>query len=204
MTFTDVFFFTFRSVGNTDGSPGTGDGDYRPRTAYRGERSERGTYRGSGERGGGRGRGGMRNARGGAGMQDNRGKRDFDRQSGSDKSGVKPIEKRDGSGAHNWGSVQDEIEGQLEPSVVEEVAEGDADAAAVDGTEAKYVFFSLDLINFVHIWTLVLLFFCFSWGNVDRFNPKLDELVFETLFRFINSNLTFSGRFCGVLSLKIE
>lgn len=39
-----------------------------------------------------------------------RGKREFDRQSGSDKTGVKPVEKRDGGGAHNWGSHKDIIE----------------------------------------------------------------------------------------------
>lgn len=45
---------------------------------------------------------------------DRRGKREFDRQSGSDKThgyrGVKPIDKRDGGGAHNWGSHKDVIE----------------------------------------------------------------------------------------------
>jgi len=39
-----------------------------------------------------------------------RGKREFDRQSGSDKTGVKSVDKRDGAGAHNWGSVKQEIE----------------------------------------------------------------------------------------------
>lgn len=121
----------FGSVTNTEGgSPGTGgDGEYRPRSSYRGER---GTFRG-GDRGG-RGRG-----RGRGGMQDQRGKRDFDRQSGSDKSGVKPIEKREGSGPHNWGSVQDEIEGQLEPAVNEEVVDqGEVEAApAADVVEVK-------------------------------------------------------------------
>lgn len=119
----------FGSVNNTEGvAPGTGaDGEYRPRSAYRGER---GAFRG-GDRGG-RGRG-----RGRGGAQDTRNKRDFDRQSGSDKSGVKPIEKREGSGAHNWGSVQDEIEGQLEPAV-EEVTEGEADVSAPgEVTEVK-------------------------------------------------------------------
>ncbi|XP_054743117.1 plasminogen activator inhibitor 1 RNA-binding protein isoform X1 [Anastrepha obliqua] len=43
------------------------------------------------------------------------GKREFDRQSGSDKtdlkfSGVKAIDKRDGAGAHNWGSVKEAID----------------------------------------------------------------------------------------------
>ncbi|EDV93884.1 plasminogen activator inhibitor 1 RNA-binding protein [Drosophila grimshawi] len=38
------------------------------------------------------------------------GKREFDRQSGSDKTGIKPIDKRDGAGAHNWGSAKQDIE----------------------------------------------------------------------------------------------
>ncbi|KAH8330304.1 hypothetical protein KR067_000984, partial [Drosophila pandora] len=38
------------------------------------------------------------------------GKREFDRQSGSDKTGVKAIDKRDGGGAHNWGSPKQDIE----------------------------------------------------------------------------------------------
>ncbi|XP_039952138.1 plasminogen activator inhibitor 1 RNA-binding protein [Bactrocera tryoni] len=38
------------------------------------------------------------------------GKREFDRQSGSDKTGVKAIDKRDGAGAHNWGSVKEAID----------------------------------------------------------------------------------------------
>lgn len=118
----------FRSVTTTEGvSSGMADGDYRPRSSYRGER---GSYRG-GDRGG-RGRG-----RGRGGMQDQRGKRDFDRQSGSDKSGVKPVEKREGSGPHNWGSVQDEIEGQLEPAIAEDAVEGEVEAAPAEVTEAK-------------------------------------------------------------------
>ncbi|XP_065165187.1 SERPINE1 mRNA-binding protein 1-like isoform X2 [Atheta coriaria] len=67
-----------------------------------------------------RGRGGIgnRGARG-AGprrqFDDRRGKREFDRQSGSDKTGVKPVDKRDGAGAHNWGSHKDVIE-EADPS----------------------------------------------------------------------------------------
>lgn len=127
-----------RSVGNTEGMPlGTGngaDGDYRPRSGFRGGR---GAYRGAGMgRGGGRGRGGV---------QDTRGKREFDRLSGSDKSGVKPVEKREGSGAHNWGSVQDEIEGQLEPAIAEEVPEGEGESPA-EG-EARYVCFLFSIFS---------------------------------------------------------
>ncbi|XP_022915038.1 SERPINE1 mRNA-binding protein 1-like isoform X3 [Onthophagus taurus] len=60
--------------------------------------------------GGGGGRGGPRRN-----FDDRRGKRDFDRQSGSDKTrhgyrGVKPVDKRDGAGAHNWGSHKDVID----------------------------------------------------------------------------------------------
>lgn len=46
----------------------------------------------------------------GRNFDNRRGKREFDRQSGSDKTGVKPVEKRDGGGAHNWGSHKDIME----------------------------------------------------------------------------------------------
>ncbi|CAH1378196.1 hypothetical protein MTP99_019560 [Tenebrio molitor] len=49
-------------------------------------------------------------------FEDRRGKREFDRQSGSDKTGVKPIDKRDGAGAHNWGSHKDDIEEADKPN----------------------------------------------------------------------------------------
>lgn len=39
---------------------------------------------------------------------ESRGKREFDRQSGSNKTGVKAVEKRDGTGSHNWGSAKAE------------------------------------------------------------------------------------------------
>ncbi|XP_021930408.1 plasminogen activator inhibitor 1 RNA-binding protein-like isoform X3 [Zootermopsis nevadensis] len=67
-------------------------------------------------RGSGRGLGrGGRGSRGTGRGYDNRGKREFDRQSGSDKtrpnySGVKPVDKREGGGAHNWGNHKDDIE----------------------------------------------------------------------------------------------
>lgn len=35
--------------------------------------------------------------------------REFDRHSGSNKSGVKPMDKRSGTGAYNWGNIQDEM-----------------------------------------------------------------------------------------------
>lgn len=79
-----------------------------PRSGDAGEaRRGRGGFGGSGGgRGGfrGRGRGGPR------GGFDNRGKREFERQSGSDKSSVKAVDKREGAGSHNWGTIKDEME----------------------------------------------------------------------------------------------
>lgn len=49
---------------------------------------------------------GLRRAQIGNRRFDIRGKREYDRQSGSNKSSVKPLEKREGSGSHNWGSVK--------------------------------------------------------------------------------------------------
>lgn len=69
----------------------------------------RGRARGMG-RGRGRGRGGPGGIPGG---MDNRGKREYDRQSGMATTGVKPMDKREGSGSFNWGSDRDQIEEQL-------------------------------------------------------------------------------------------
>ena len=44
------------------------------------------------------------------GGPDSRGKREFDRQSGMVTSGVKAVDKREGSGSFNWGSDKDQIE----------------------------------------------------------------------------------------------
>ncbi|MCL4138086.1 UNVERIFIED_CONTAM: hypothetical protein GTU68_037988, partial [Idotea baltica] len=53
--------------------------------------------------------------RGGPGTGgDFRGKREFDRHSGTGTSGVKQVDKRDGSGSYNWGSDKDQIEEQLQ------------------------------------------------------------------------------------------
>jgi len=69
----------------------------------------RGRGRGRGEgRGRGRGRG-----EGRGGGPDGRGKREFDRQSGMATTGVKSVDKREGSGSYNWGSDKDQIEEQL-------------------------------------------------------------------------------------------
>uniref|UniRef100_A0A146LYP5 Plasminogen activator inhibitor 1 RNA-binding protein n=1 Tax=Lygus hesperus TaxID=30085 RepID=A0A146LYP5_LYGHE len=67
--------------------------------------------RGRGARGGFAPRGARGGARGGPRPGfDARGKREYDRQSGSDKTGVKPVDKREGTGAHNWGNHRDDLE----------------------------------------------------------------------------------------------
>ncbi|XP_077463234.1 SERPINE1 mRNA-binding protein 1 isoform X2 [Stigmatopora argus] len=79
-----------------------------------------------------RGRGGGRGFRGGRGRGlgrtdgfDSRGKREFDRHSGSDRSGLKGEEKRGGSGSHNWGTVKDDINELDQSNVTEEPTEGE-------------------------------------------------------------------------------
>merc|ERR1712223_2267987 len=64
-------------------------------------------------RGGGRGgRGGPGGDRGGRGGIGGRMKRDFDRKSGDDKTGVKAVDKKEGSGSHNWGTFEDEMKAE--------------------------------------------------------------------------------------------
>lgn len=57
------------------------------------------------------------------GRQDGR-KRERDRQSGSDKTGVKSVDKRDGGGAHNWGSHKQDIDDLNKPPTDDENKEG--------------------------------------------------------------------------------
>ncbi|XP_076172236.1 uncharacterized protein LOC143149068 isoform X1 [Ptiloglossa arizonensis] len=102
------------------------------------QRGEYGERRGrGGMRGIGRGRGGPR----GRGGYDNRGKREFDRQSGSDKtSGIKPVDKKDGAGSHNWGTHNDEIEESLNQESQDwpnEKSDGDATQASPETKEGE-------------------------------------------------------------------
>merc|ERR1712227_224964 len=61
-------------------------------------------------RGGGRGRGFGGRGRGFGGDRGGfAGKREFDRRSGSDRTGIKPVEKREGGGSYNWGTPEDDI-----------------------------------------------------------------------------------------------
>ncbi|KAH0628207.1 hypothetical protein JD844_009066 [Phrynosoma platyrhinos] len=89
-------------------------------------------------RGRGGGRGGIR-GRGRGGMNrtfngfDQRGKREFDRQSGSDKTGVRGDEKRSGGGPRNWGSVKDDMSELEQTAPMEETAETEENPAPSEG-----------------------------------------------------------------------
>lgn len=53
-----------------------------------------------------------------------------DRQSGSDKTGVKSVDKRDGAGAHNWGTHKQDIEDMNKP-----VTDGEDTSGEKEGDE---------------------------------------------------------------------
>jgi len=69
-------------------------------------------------------------ARGGA-----RGDRRFDRKSRDPKSSQKPFEKKEGSGAGNWGTAEDELQGQTEK--VEGETEGEKTEEPKEEVEKK-------------------------------------------------------------------
>ncbi|XP_054042265.1 intracellular hyaluronan-binding protein 4 isoform X2 [Rissa tridactyla] len=90
-------------------------------------------------RGRGGGRGGIRGRGRGGGINrsfagfDQRGKREFERQSGSDKIGVKADDKKRGGGAHNWGTIKDDTSGLELTAAMEKTAETAEQPRASDG-----------------------------------------------------------------------
>jgi len=133
------------------------EGDYRQPGEFRqgGDFKQGGEFRDGerpaprfdGERGRGRGRGmGRGRGRGRGAGPDGREKREFDRRSGSVTSGVKSVDKRDGSGSYNWGSDKELVEENM--NVNAEVSDHDTSAenaekvaedgvAPAEGEEAK-------------------------------------------------------------------
>lgn len=103
------------------------------------ERSER--YHGG--RGGHRNFGGGFRGRGYSGYRndgrDDRGKREFDRHSGSDRSGVRPTDKREGAGPRNWGTPGKELEESVDvlPLATEEVGNWQDDSVTEEKEGAK-------------------------------------------------------------------
>lgn len=102
------------------------------------------------------GRGMARRGRGGQGRGwavtdggfDRFGKREFERHSGSDRTGLKPVEKREGGGAHNWGTIADAVAEQEQLAAnqstnLDQTVDGDTtgvtgnDSAEVEKTEAE-------------------------------------------------------------------
>lgn len=76
-----------------------------------------------------------RNGLNGNGNNNNKNRRNFngkrrDRQSGSDKTGVKAVDKRDGAGAHNWGTHKQDIEDMNKP-----VTDGEDTSGEKEGDE---------------------------------------------------------------------
>jgi len=132
------------------------EGDYRQPGEFRqgGDFKQGGEFRDGerpaprfdGERGRGRGRGmGRGRGRGRGAGPDGRDKREFDRRSGSVTSGVKSVDKRDGSGSYNWGSDKELVEENMNAST--EISDHDTSAenaekledgaAPAEGEEAK-------------------------------------------------------------------
>ncbi|XP_036385912.1 intracellular hyaluronan-binding protein 4 [Megalops cyprinoides] len=66
---------------------------------------------------------------------DQRRKREFDRHSGSVRTGVRPEEKRGGNGSHNWGSMKDQLSAVGDGSPHEEGGDSEEvqEAVEVDG-----------------------------------------------------------------------
>lgn len=55
-----------------------------------------------------------------------------DRQSGSDKTGVKAVDKRGGEGAHNWGTHKSDIEDMNKPATDGEETSGEKEGEEVE------------------------------------------------------------------------
>ncbi|XP_040157073.1 RNA-binding protein cabeza-like [Anopheles arabiensis] len=117
---------------NKSGGPVGGGGEYprKPRE-FDGGDGQRKSYAQNGGGAGGAGAGGVKRF-------DGRGKRELDRQSGSNKTGIKAVDKRDGAGSHNWGSSkQDAKEYSNNPD--QDFQPQDADTSAEANAERTNV-----------------------------------------------------------------
>jgi len=114
-----------RGGGRRDGQRGGGRG--RPRTDRPPRQNDNESEAPQRED---RPRGGYRGGRGGRGGGGGRGR--FDRRSGDPRTTMKGSEKREGGGAGNWGTTEDDLKAQTEP-----IAEqNSADNVAADGAAA--------------------------------------------------------------------
>lgn len=76
------------------------------------------------------------NGAGGVKRFDGRGKRELDRQSGSNKTGIKAVDKRDGAGSHNWGSSKQDAK-EYSNLQDQEFQPQDADTSADEKTNPE-------------------------------------------------------------------
>lgn len=99
---------TTREDGNKNGYAGKNATDRRPinKSSFTGENREEKNNRKNREVNSDENAQRRSQTGGGNKRFESRGKREFDRQSGSNKTGVKAVEKRDGTGSHNWGSAK--------------------------------------------------------------------------------------------------
>jgi len=113
-------------------------------TGFRRQGNSAGGFRGPRTGGGERrpGPGGFRNGPGGFRQRrsnDPDHPREFDRHSGSEKTGVKAVDKKDGAGKGNWGTATDElaVEGEVLNETQEQPTENQNWAERVDESEEK-------------------------------------------------------------------
>ncbi|VDP04512.1 unnamed protein product [Soboliphyme baturini] len=115
------FIPTYNTFGiNSEDSPDVQEGGGMNLSS----RSLRGDFTSRGNRGG--------RSRGGRGRGIPYKGRQFDRQSGSDRSGVKPTDKREGGGAYNWGFPGDEFYNTAEVNTI-------ADEGNIDKEDANKI-----------------------------------------------------------------
>jgi len=102
------------------------------RDGGRGRGRGRGEMRGRGRGGEGGGRGGGR----GGGEGGRGGKRDFDRKSGDNRTGIKAEDKRGGGGKGNWGTFEDDVPKEGEEANTTVDSEGKDEAATEEEPKA--------------------------------------------------------------------
>jgi len=113
-------------------------------TGFRRTGGSAGGYRGPRTGGGERRSGGFRSGPGAGGFRPRRSNdpdhpREFDRHSGSEKTGVKAVDKKEGAGKGNWGTATDELaaEGEVLNETQEQTTENQNWAERVEESEEK-------------------------------------------------------------------
>ncbi|XP_050769667.1 intracellular hyaluronan-binding protein 4 isoform X1 [Gymnogyps californianus] len=118
-------------------------------------------------------RGGMRGRGRGGGINrsfdgfDQRGKREFERQSGNDKMGMKADDKKGEGGARDWGTVKDDTSGMEQTAPVEDTEERAEQPGASEGQPLNKVAEGEPMEEVVQEMTLD------EWKNLQQQNrPK--------------------------------